>query len=197
MLKWSSQGESAARKSVLNMVPKGAIGVEIGVWKGDFSAQILRAARPGTLHLVDPWLVSDAADRVGEAWYGEGKITQSGMDTICDQVASRFASEIASGQVRIHRADASVALGSLESASVDYVYVDGDHAYDGVVSDLAQAFRVTKPNGLICCDDYLLGAWWKDGVVRAVHELLVAERVIVEYKADTQIVLKKLAPKSS
>ena len=197
MLKWNSNSESAARKAVLDMLPKGAVGIEIGVWKGDFSAQILRAARPGTLHLVDPWLVSDAADRSAEAWYGESKISQSGMDAICKQVETRFASEIANGEVRIHRADATVALGALAPDSVDYVYVDGDHGYDGVVSDLAQAFRVTKANGLICCDDYLLGAWWKDGVVRAVHELLVAARVIVEYKADTQIVLKKLGPKVS
>lgn len=197
MLKWNSNSETAARKAVLDMLPKGTVGIEIGVWKGDFSAQILRAARPGTLHLVDPWLVSDAADRSGEAWYGESKISQSGMDAICEQVEMRFASEIANGKVQIHRADATVALGALAPESVDFVYVDGDHGYDGVVSDLAQAFRVTKANGLICCDDYLLGAWWKDGVVRAVHELLVAERVIVEYKAETQIVLKKLGPKSS
>ncbi len=197
MLKWGLQGESAARKTVLDMLPKGAVGVEIGVWKGDFSAQILRAARPSILHLVDPWLVSDAADRSDQAWYGVGKMSQSGMDAICNEVAARFASEIASGQVRLHRADATEALGALEPETVDYVYVDGDHAYEGVVSDLAQAFRVTKANGFICCDDYLLGAWWKDGVVRAVHELLVAERVTVEYKADTQIVLKKLGPKSA
>lgn len=197
MFKQVSHGESAARKRVLNMLPKGAVGVEIGVWKGDFSAQILRSARPATLHLIDPWAVSDAADRSDQAWYGVGKTTQLGMDGICDQVAARFAAEIARGQVCVHRADASAALGAMAPATVDYVYVDGDHSYAGVVSDLAHAFRVTKANGLICCDDYLLGAWWNDGVVRAVHELLVAERVTVEYKEDTQIVLKKLAAKSS
>ncbi len=84
MLKWNSNSETAARKAVLDMIPKGAVGIEIGLWKGDFSAQILRAARPGTLHFVDPWLVSDAADRSRAAWYGESKISQSGMDAICE-----------------------------------------------------------------------------------------------------------------
>jgi SAM-dependent methyltransferase len=195
MLKWSAPTESAARKDVLNMLPKEAVGVEIGVWKGDFSAQILKAARPKTLHLVDPWLISDAADRATQAWYGADKISQSGMDDIHAHVTQRFGAELASGRVIIHRADARQALGAMDKETVDYVYVDGDHGYEGVSADLAEAFRVTKPNGFICCDDYLLGAWWKDGVVRAVHELLVSERVTVEYKVDTQIVLKKLSPK--
>jgi SAM-dependent methyltransferase len=195
MLKWSAPTESAARKDVLNMLSKEAVGVEIGVWKGDFSAQILKAARPKTLHLVDPWLISDSADRATQAWYGADKITQSGMDDIHAHVTQRFGAELASGRVIIHRADARQALGAMDKETVDYVYVDGDHGYEGVSADLAEAFRVTKPNGLICCDDYLLGAWWKDGVVRAVHELLVSERVTVEYKVDTQIVLKKLGPK--
>ncbi len=195
MFKWTGNGESVARKRVLDMLPKTAIGIEIGVWKGDFSARILKSAQPKILHLVDPWLVSDAADKSSDAWYGTDKMSQSGMDDICTHVAKRFSSEILTGQVAIHRADSVTALGAMEPASVDYVYVDGDHAYESVVSDLAQAFRVTKANGLICCDDYLLGAWWKDGVVRAVHEMLVAERVTVEFKEETQIVLKKLGPK--
>lgn len=193
MLKWSVDEEGAARKAVLEMLPKDAVGAEIGVWKGDFSAQILKTARPKLLHLIDPWLVSAESDRTGEAWYGADKTTQAAMDTISDQVAKRFAREIAGGQVRIHRSDAVHALGTLEEASVDYVYIDGDHSYEGVVSDLAEAFRVTKFKGFICCDDYLLGAWWNDGVVRAVHELLVSKPVIIYYKANTQIVLRKRA----
>lgn len=197
MLKWVAQGESPARRAVLDLLPKEAVGVEIGVWKGDFSAQILKSARPRTLHLVDPWLISDAADKASDAWYGAEKMTQAGMDEIHAQVSQRFAPDIAKGRVVIHRTDAKGALGAMPESSVDYVYVDGDHTYEGVVSDLAEAFRVTKANGFICCDDYLLGAWWKDGVVRAVHELLVSARITVEYKADTQIVLKKLIPKAA
>lgn len=192
MLGWLAKGESAARKHVLEILPRDAIGVEIGVWKGDFSAQILKTAQPQVLHLVDPWLVSDSSDRTSEAWYGADRITQAAMNAIHDQVAARFDREAASGRVVIHRTDALEALGAMAEASVDFVYVDGDHSYEGVSSDLAEAWRVTKIDGFICCDDYLLGAWWKDGVVRAVHQLLVSQPVTIHYKANTQIVLRKL-----
>lgn len=197
MLKWLAKGESAARRAVLNILPKNSVGIEIGVWKGDFSAQILKNTEPRALHLVDPWLVSDASDRTSEAWYGADRITQDAMDAIHAQVARRFARERSSGQVEIHRTDAREALGAMDADSVDYVYVDGDHSYEGVSADLAEALRVTKVDGFICCDDYLLGAWWKDGVVRAVHELLASQPVTVYYKANSQIVLRKIASNHS
>ncbi len=177
------------------MMPKNSVGIEIGVWKGEFSGQILKVAEPKTLHLVDPWLVSGASDRTSEAWYGADRITQAAMDEIHDQVAKRFIRERANGQVEIHRTDAKKALGAMEPESVDYVYVDGDHSYEGVSSDLAEALRVTKVGGFICCDDYLLGAWWQDGVVRAVHELLAGHPVTIHYKANSQVVMRKLATK--
>lgn len=192
-MSWFAKGESAARKNVLSMLPKDAVGVEIGVWKGDFSAQILRYGKPRALHLVDPWLTSEAADRTDQAWYGAGQITQEAMDTIQQSVVDRFAGETAAGRVVIHRSDSRQALGNMDADSVDYVYVDGDHSYDGVTTDLAEAFRVTRIDGFLCCDDYLLGAWWKDGVVRAVHELLVAKPVTIHYKSNTQVVLRKVA----
>lgn len=194
-MKWFFKGESAARKAVLSMMPKNAVGIEIGVWKGEFSGQILKVAEPKALHLVDPWLVSEASDRTSEAWYGADRITQAAMDDIHDQVSKRFARERASGQVVIHRSDAKQALGAMAPESVDYVYVDGDHSYEGVSSDLAEALRVTKVGGFICCDDYLLGAWWQDGVVRAVHEILAGHPVTIHYKANSQVVMQKLASK--
>jgi len=193
MLGWLAKSESGARKKVLAMLPRDGAGAEIGVWKGDFSAQLLSVTKPRILHLVDPWLVSDSADRADTAWYGADKITQPAMDAIHDEVSARFAQERSRGVVEIHRADATRALGRMPEATLDYVYVDGDHSYEGVSTDLAEAFRVTKVGGFICCDDYLLGAWWQDGVVRAVHELLVSKPVVIEFKANTQVVLRKLA----
>ncbi|MEM7189627.1 MAG: hypothetical protein AAF439_08445, partial [Pseudomonadota bacterium] len=64
-----------ARRAVLNALPKGAVGAEVGVWKGDFSAEILATAAPACLHLIDPWCVSDAEEH-GAAWYG----TAAGVD---------------------------------------------------------------------------------------------------------------------
>ncbi len=117
-------------------------------------------APPGRrrLHLVEPWMVSEDADRADEAWYGAGKVTQSDMDRIHDDVARQFAGGIARGQVVIHRASSRDALKRFADSSVDYVYVDGDHSY--AAADLAEAYRITKPGGFICADDYKQGDWW-------------------------------------
>ena len=41
---------------------------------------------------------------------------------------------------------------------VDFVYVDGSHRAAEVLEDLVLAFHVTRPGGIIICDDYLKGA---------------------------------------
>jgi hypothetical protein len=180
------------REAVLRALPLGGVGVEIGVWKGEFSRRILKTAKPKTLHLIDPWLVSDEGDRRDEAWYGAQKISQSEMDAIHDRVAAEFGEQIAAKQIFIHRGASRKVLSTFAENGVDFVYVDGDHSYEAVVDDLASALRVTRPGGLIVCDDYLLGAWWGDGVVRAVHEFLARAAVIVEAKLETQMVMRKL-----
>lgn len=184
--------ERRARRAVLNLLPKHGAGAEIGVWKGDYSARLLSTVRPRTLHLVDPWMVADDDDRAAAAWYGAGKVKQRDMDQIHGSVQKRFAGALKAGTVKIHRMGSEQALAGVADASLDFVYIDGDHSYEGVVADLAVADRVVRPGGFICCDDYLLGSWWKDGVVRPVHEFLASKAVVVAYMADTQIVMRKL-----
>lgn len=185
--------EARARNAVLNALPKNAVGVEVGVWKGDFSEMLLRTTAPKRLHLVDPWIASAEGDRIDAAWYGAGRVSQQDMDAIHAQVSRRFAGPIKTGQVTIHRKTSAEALDAMGSESVDYVYIDGDHSYEAVAADLEGAYRIVKLGGAICCDDYLLGQWWQDGVVRAVHEFLSAKPVVIGSKANSQIVMRKRA----
>lgn len=162
-----------ARQWVLRQLPAGGVGAEIGVWKGDFSAQLLRRARPTRLHLVDPWTF--AADRRYErSWYGGAAATsQADMDAVAGGVLRRFAAEIAAGRVVVHRArsvDAAPTVGP-----VDWVYVDGDHTYEAVLADLEAYGPLVAPGGVIAGDDYgATGQWWGDGVQRAVADFTVA-----------------------
>src|SRR5689334_12291037 len=57
------------RVFLLKMLPARSVGAEIGVHKGDFSAQILRTVRPHTLHLIDPWQY-EPSEAYEQAWYG-------------------------------------------------------------------------------------------------------------------------------
>lgn len=178
-----------ARATLLQNLPKRGVGVEIGVWKGQFSLKILRQARPKHLHLVDPWLAM-AGETYQEAWYGP-QVTQSTMDEHCQSVRERFAKQINSGIVTVHRAGSTEILRSFAEESIDFVYIDGDHTYDGALADLRDAFRVVKPGGFICGDDYNLGNWWKDDVVRAVHDFLAESSVYVHLLLASQFMIRK------
>jgi predicted O-methyltransferase YrrM len=54
------------------------------------------------------------------------------------------------------------------SDSVDCVFIDGDHTYEGVARDIISYVPILKPGGLLMFDDY--GAEDFPGVKRAVKE---------------------------
>ena len=180
-----------ARETVLNLLPKAGTGMEIGVWRGDFSARILKVAQPKVLHLVDPWREDDTGDN-RNALYGSNNITQSQIDRIFESVKARFSDHIASNRVLVHRAASSETFARFADDMFDFVYIDGDHKFESVLADLTNAFRVVKAGGLICGDDYSLNHWWGDGVVRALHEFLAAHAVTLHFVISSQFVLRKL-----
>src|SRR6185369_2790968 len=92
----------ARREWLLNMLPNGSIGAEIGVWQGDFSAAILRIVKPTTLHLIDPWRrAEDTDDPEHRRLYAR---SQNEMDAVHGGVLKRFRTQIDGGVVVVHRA---------------------------------------------------------------------------------------------
>ena len=157
--------QSRDRSKLLAMMPKGAVCAEVGVWKGDFSERILRETEPTTLYLIDPWKFQD---EFPERMYG-GSVarSQQDMDAIFEGVKARLAGW---NSVRFVRDFSSNALRALEDASLDWIYIDGNHYYEYALEDLQLARAKIKPGGYIAGDDYLWGE--KDGfpIQRAVAE---------------------------
>lgn len=143
--------------ALLERLPKGGVVAEVGVAEGDLSASILAINAPSTLHLIDLWGSSVA--RFGPAAYGK--------------VASRFAGDVASGRVRIHRGLSWDMLATLDDRSLDWVYLDAAHDYASVKRDLSAVLPKLKPLGLIVGDDYVMwaGQIGRYGVVEAINEL--------------------------
>jgi SAM-dependent methyltransferase len=183
-------GES--RGFLLDHLPKGSEGAEVGVHLGDFSRQILDHVAPRKLRLIDPWLhVDDPA--YARAWYG-GKAEggQAEMDLRHRSVEERFEAEIRAGQVEIQRGTSQEIAARLPDDSLDWVYIDGDHTYEFVRADLESFLRIVRPGGLLTGDDYVEGAWWKGGVKRAVDEFIEKEAVEVVAITGRQFILRKL-----
>lgn len=111
---------------VAQLIAHGSIGVEIGVWAGDSSAEFLE--RTARLHLVDPW---------------------PGRDEQYLSVVKRFEG----AAVTVHRMTSARFFDTF-AEKVDWVYIDGLHDYESVKADLIGAASILRPGGVIYGDDY-------------------------------------------
>ena len=178
------------RDFVLRRLPRGSSGAEIGVWKAEFSERILRIVRPAHLHLVDPWRL--AAENQSAWWGANSGLDPNGMEAIFLDVQRRMASNIASGQVVLHRATSVEAALSILDGSLDWVYLDGDHLYDPVLKDLESWWPKIRPGGWILGDDYdMPQSRWKDGVTLAAKKFSADLGLQVDYPGRHQFVLQK------
>jgi hypothetical protein len=168
------------------MAPKGGIAAEIGVWRGEFSQEILKSTRPRELHLVDPWLFVPSFPK---RWYGGVQAkSQADMDAIHKSVVGRFG---ASPAVVVHRRKSSEAAKAFPDGYFDWVYIDGDHSYEAVLDDLADWSAKVKRGGMLTGDDYD----WKDeagdlSVKRAVDEFAARRSIENVILKNGQFILR-------
>ena len=154
------------RKTLLERLPSDGICAELGVANGDFSNDILSTNHPQKLHLVDIW---------GSHRYNE---------SLHENVRQKFETEIAKGQVEIHRKLSSEAVQDFEDNYFDWIYIDTSHFYEGTKYELELYSKKVKDGGVIAGHDYMMGNWAKQyryGVMEAVHEFCVKAGWKIKY----------------
>ena len=62
-------------------------------------------------------------------------------------------------------------LKKMDMSKIDYVFLDGGHAYETVKNDLHYSTPVLENNGTILCDDYNLS--YAPGVKKAIDEFVI------------------------
>ena len=156
------------RRWVLDHFPIKSKGIEIGVWKGDWSQNILDICRPAELYLCDPWEYDSSKEK---SMYGNSNMTPAKMKAIKGQVESRFRNyaNVVICPYKSHVMFNHTRIDGKYKNYFDYIYIDGDHTFDGVVTDLIIANNIVKPGGIVAGDDYALGGWWGDGVIKGVE----------------------------
>jgi hypothetical protein len=115
------------------------------------------------------------------------------MDKRYEQVLARFRRHLRSGRVFVHRGSSSGVCDNFSDDSFDWVYIDGNHLYEFVKSDLELYYHKVRSGGYIAGDDYKIGGWWKSGVKLAVDEFLKNRAVEVVDIQDGQFILRKPA----
>lgn len=113
--------------------------IEVGSYQGESTYEF--AKRFKTVTAVDPWLTGyderDAASRInGDA-----------VESAFDKRLSEFSNVIKKKMKSVEYAEL------VEDASVDVVYIDGDHRPESVLKDLKAWIPKIKPNGFLTGHD--------------------------------------------
>lgn len=186
--------DTERRRFVLEMLPRGSVGAEIGVHQGDFSSAILAVVSPAQLHLIDPWMYEPSPTYERALYGGRAEKGQDEMDERYASVLERFGEEILATQVIVHRGQSAEVLAGIPDASLDWVYIDGNHLYEFVAKDLELSLQKIRSGGLVTGDDYAEGGWWEGGVKRAVDELAETEAARLVLIRNGQFVFEKPGP---
>lgn len=115
-------------------------GVEIGTQYGKFAATICRANPDLQLTCVDPW--SNYRDR--------RRSTQEKQD----EIYAAAVKALEPYRVKIVRRTSLQAVPMFAAASLDFVYIDGNHEFDYVMRDLIEWQPKVRSGGIVALHDY-------------------------------------------
>lgn len=130
-------------------------GAEIGVADGRYSEELLRTIPGLQLRCVDPWEPYKGNTRGGPKEQHDGNYQKA---------VQRFMPYVRS--VTMVKAFSMDAVRDVPPASLDFCFIDGNHAFDWVMQDLIEWSRRVRQGGIVAGHDFyhFKGA----GVVEAV-----------------------------
>jgi hypothetical protein len=147
-----------SRLKILEYLPKNSVVAEVGTQYGHFAEKILAIAKPKKLHLIDYNFDLFKAE-------------------ISKKPKSLVQEGIENGTVELHEGDSSTILRSFPDEYFDWIYIDADHAYQGVCKDIQQGYTKIKAAGMMVFNDYTNWSVCEVmpyGVAKAVNEFCIA-----------------------
>ena len=176
-------------RNITHLIKPDTIGAEIGVWMGNTSTLFLKN-KIKKLYMVDAYSIEPYKDN-SEMSYQEylakyqpitGEIAPAGFQVFYDRVYAEVKERFKPySEAEICRMTSDEwfeqylsSKGHGNNEMLDWIYIDGDHSYEGCLKDLENALQVVRPGGLIIGDDYGWpdAKWQKPGVTKAVNEFI-------------------------
>ena len=119
--------------------------VEVGTFKAEFAERLLLLCEPRKLYCVDPYeSYSDYKDTIN---------TRIPLDPIYQEACARMARF--GNRVEFIRASSVNAAERFSEGTIDFVYIDANHAFKFAYQDICLWYPKLKIGGLICGDDAL------------------------------------------
>jgi hypothetical protein len=165
--------------TVLNMPTKPVI-AEIGVFRGEYAEYLLQYFDPDVLLLIDPW--SDTTICSGD--HNGNNVQFFNGSELYNHVLEKFKDNTNVVIVKNTSQDTDI----IKQLSLDMIYIDGDHSYEGVKNDLALAMKWVKKGGWVCGHDYCMNFAktsnnYDFGVKKAVDEFCYEHGYFIAYLA--------------
>lgn len=154
---------------VANRIPAGACGVEVGVFAGQMSRELLKHDPELRLTMVDSWEGSGDA-YTGDSGDWHAALKQESQDDFMHQALKRVA--FAGDRATVIRKRSTDAAADVPDASQDFVFLDADHSLEGCRADIEAWKSKVKPGGYLGGHDYANPDFPKFGVTRAVDEFV-------------------------
>jgi hypothetical protein len=130
------------------------IGAEIGIYKGSHSINLIENLPIKCIYLVDPFT-------------NEYTVKQTDMNLIYDTAMENLAPY--KDKFVMVRKKSQEVVDEVPN-DLDFVYIDGDHEYEGVKKDIELYYLKVKKGGIIGGHDYNYSPW--PGVTKAVNEFV-------------------------
>lgn len=147
-------------------------GAEIGVYKGEYTKKFLDAGIK--MYAVDPW----------KAFNGQGRSQnrQDRQDFLYGHTCRYLNSYVKSGLCSIIREASMNALRFFRDKSLDFVYIDGDHSFGAVASDIYYWSQKVKDGGIVAGHDYFQTGTDRSNVI--CHVKSVVDAYVEAFKID-------------
>jgi hypothetical protein len=145
------------------------IGCEIGVREGKYF-NFLYTPNVKEMYAIDIW------KDTGNFSQNDLGFTQEQLDTQFKNFCEKYKSDEKVKVIRDYSVNASK---QFEDNFFDFIYIDADHSYDGVIADLRSWYPKLKPGGLMGGHDYKKrvkkmrgGRVVRYGVIQAVQDFI-------------------------
>lgn len=187
--------------NLMHIIKPGTVGAEIGVWMGNTSSQFIKKGLK-KFYMVDSYSVEPYKENTEMSFqeyiakYSKttGEIAPAGFQKYYDRVYAEIISRFKTHkEVEICRMLSDEWFEKYSDVKLDWIYIDGDHSYEGCLSDLENALKVVKPGGFILGDDYgwPTARWNKPGVTKAVNEFTSKHKLTNMFKhGETQFEIR-------
>jgi len=167
--------------AILKRLPKNKKlkGAEIGVLNGNTAGRLLRA-RPLLTHImVDPWCVPGKDSTYWKSADSNARKAQREHEAAYKRTLK--VTKFAGKRGKIMRMTSAQAATQVKEQSLDFVFIDGDHSYEGTKLDIQLWLSKVKPGGWIGGHDYKHEKRPDlNGIDKAVEEFFTTEEIQID-----------------